>query len=280
MPASFQRAFPPARPPEGPAAWFMFQNGAQFVREEAGGLTLIGAEDADIAPLLVRAPLFMGTLDGRPCMAGELAADAAPLPPDWQAVSIRALFGQLGEAAYAVTLYALHILNWQRASQHCPLCGAPMGDLAAQWSRCCTRCDHTGHPPVTPAILALVHDGDRVLLTHRSGRHAIYTIVAGFVEPGESLEGCVQREVLEEVNVAVGDVTFVGSQPWPFPNQLMVGFQARYVGGEIRPDQIELDEARWYRFDELPELPPPASLARQMIDAWAQSRRAGRTIVG
>ncbi len=82
----------------------------------------------------------------------------------------------------------------------------------------------------------------------------------------------MRREVAEEVGVEVADITFAGSQPWPFPNQLMVGFLARYVGGDVRPDKIELDEAGWYRFDALPDLPPPASLARQMIDGWVQGR--------
>ena len=273
MTASFQRASPPARPTDGPAYWLLFQNGDMFVCEGEEGISLIQSEQTDITPFLSQQPLFMGTLDGIPCMAGEIMTDAPELPGDWRTVGIRALFGRFDDAAYEATLYALHILNWQRASQHCPHCGAPMGALAAQWSRCCTDCDHTGHPHVTPAILALVHNGDHVLLTHRAGRHAIYTIVAGFVEPGESLEGCVRREVAEEVGVEVADVTFAGSQPWPFPNQLMVGFFARYVDGDIRPDQIELDEVGWYRFDELPDLPPPASLARQMIDAWARERR-------
>jgi len=273
MTASFQRASPPARPTAGPAYWLLFKNGDLLVREDTGGFSLIRSEQADVAPFLSQAPLFMGTLDGTPCMAADVAPDAPELPGDWHTVGIRALFGRLDEAAYEVTLYALHILNWQRTSQHCPRCGAPMGELAEQWSRCCTQCSSVGHPPVIPAILALVHDDDRILLTHRAGRHAIYTIVAGFVEPGESLEGCVQREVAEEVGVEVADVAFGGSQPWPFPNQLMVGFFARYVGGDVRPDKIELDEAGWYRFDDLPDLPPPASLARQMIDAWVQSRQ-------
>lgn len=273
MTASFQRASPPARPSEGPACWLLFHNGDMVVREHEGGVALIHSNHADVALFLAHAPLFMGTLDGTPCMAADVAPDAPELPGDWHAIGIRALFGRLDEAAYEATLYALHILNWRRTSQHCPRCGAPMGELAELWSRCCTHCAAIDHPPVTPAILALVHDGDHVLLTHRAGRHSIYTIIAGFVEPGESLEGCVRREVAEEVGVEVADVTFAGSQPWPFPNQLMVGFFARYVGGDMRADQIELDHAGWYRFDELPDLPPPASLARQMIDAWAQARR-------
>jgi NAD+ diphosphatase len=145
--------------------------------------------------------------------------------------------------------------------------------LSGGWGRQCPNCDHITYPPVTPAILVLVHDGENVLLVHKPDWGKRYSIIAGFVEPGESLEGCVQREVREEVNVEVSDIRYIGSQPWPFPHQLMVGFTARYVLGEIRPDQQELDRAAWFHYNALPELPPPLSLARQIITTWVASQQ-------
>jgi NAD+ diphosphatase len=127
---------------------------------------------------------------------------------------------------------------------------------------------------VTPAILVLVHDGDRVLLTHKPGWGKRYSCIAGFVEPSESLEECVQREVSEEVGLEIADVSYVGSQPWPFPHQLMVGFTTRYVGGTIRLDERELDDAAWFHIDDLPEMPPPQSLAHYIITTWTASRRS------
>lgn len=150
-----------------------------------------------------------------------------------------------------------------------------MGELFESWGRKCPNCGYIGYPPVIPAILVLVHNGDQVLLAHQPGWGKRYSILAGFVEPGETLEECVKREVREEVNIEIDDVTYVASQPWPFPTQLMIGFTARYVSGEIHPDQQELDHAAWFRFDDLPELPAPLSLSYQIIKTWVDTQTAG-----
>ncbi len=175
--------------------------------------------------------------------------------------------------AYGVVGYASHILDWQRNSRFCPVCGNELDALSEEWMRKCSNCDYMGFPPVSPAILVLVHDGPRVLLAHKPGWGKRFSIVAGFVGPGESLEQCVQREVAEEVGVEIADITYISSQPWPFPHQIMIGFMARYVSGDICPDQKEIDEAAWFRFDQLPELPPPLSLSRQLINKWASAQQ-------
>ena len=112
-----------------------------------------------------------------------------------------------------------------------------------------------------------------MLLTHKPGWGKRFSCIAGFVEPGESLEGCVKREIYEEVGMEVTDIEYIGSQPWPFPHQLMVGYIARYLRGEVRVDQLELDDARWFTVDTLPELPPPQSLARRIITTWIERHR-------
>ncbi len=122
-------------------------------------------------------------------------------------------------------------------------------------------------------MLALVHNGEHILLSHKPGWGKRYSIFAGFVEPGESLEGCVSREVGEEAGITVTDVRYFGSQSWPFPSQLMVGFQARYVSGEPQADMQELDDVRWFHVDELPNLPPPLSLSYQLVKAWVKTLR-------
>lgn len=127
-------------------------------------------------------------------------------------------------------------------------------------------------------MIVLIHDGgDRLLLAHRRGRGPMRSLIAGFLEPGESLEAALRREVREEVGLEVDDIRYHASQPWPFPHQLMVGFFARHVGGEVRVDGHELDEAQWYPFDELPTLPGPISIARRLIDAFVVDRRACRS---
>jgi NAD+ diphosphatase len=272
MQLSFQRHYPPARPTPGPSYWFLFRGNDLLVQAPDSGLTLPLGDETAIGPLVPPAILFLGMLNGVPCLAGEVSAEAA-LPAGWRAVGIRELFGHLGDNAYGVVGYAAHILHWQRESRFCPVCGQQLDDFGEQWMRQCPNCDYTGYPRVSPAILALIHDGERVLLVHKPGWGARFSIVAGFVEPGESLEQCVQREVLEEVGVEVTDIAYVSSQPWPFPHQLMVGFTARYAGGQITPDRAEIDQAEWFRFDQLPELPAPLSLSRQLIDRWANTHR-------
>ncbi len=178
----------------------------------------------------------MGTIDGIACKTCEVKADQ-PLPQGWRALGLRMLFGQLDDAAYSAAGYASQILHWQRNSRYCPACGGLNGPLSESWGRSCTQCHHIGYPPVIPAVLALVH------------------------------------EVAEEVGIEIADVTYSGSQSWPYPTQLMVGFQARYVAGELRPDRQELDDAAWFHVDALPELPAPLSLSRQLITAWVRSLR-------
>ena len=125
------------------------------------------------------------------------------------------------------------------------------------------------YPLVTPAVLVLIEDDDRrTLLAQKDGWGNRFSVIAGFVEPGESLEQCCVREALEEVGVTVSDVRYVGSQPWPFPHQLMVAFRVRWVSGAIKRDQVELSDARWFSLDELPELPPPIALSRTLIQHW------------
>jgi NAD+ diphosphatase len=234
--------------------------------------TLLLLDEAAVAPVEPDSVLFIGTLNGTPCMAGEVSLERE-LPTGWRAVGIRTLFDYLDEDAYGVVGYASHVLDWQRNGRFCPVCGNELGALSEEWMRQCSNCGYMGFPPVSPAILVLVHEGPRVLLAHKPGWGKRFSIVAGFVGPGESLEQCVEREVAEEVGVEIADIIYISSQPWPFPHQIMIGFMARYVSGEICPDQKEIDEAAWFRFDQLPELPPPLSLSRQLIDKWASAQK-------
>lgn len=264
----FQRSYPPSHPTAGPAHWILFRANEVLVQEQSAGLALPLVDETAIASLSTNGVLYLGMLNGLPCLAGEVSAEHEILS-GWRAIGIRELFGHVDDTTYGVVGYASHVLRWQRDGRFCPVCGSVLGELGEQWMRQCPNCDYIGYPPVSPAILALVQDGPNVLLVHKPGWGSRFSIVAGFVEPGESLEQCVQREVLEEVGVEVTDIQYVSSQPWPFPHQLMIGFVARYVGGQICPDQTEIDQAAWFRYDQLPDLPAPLSLSRQLIDRWA-----------
>lgn len=271
MVSLFQRAYPPAVPASGLAFWFPFQGYELIAQGGEQGSTPIQTDNAGIAAIQPQNILYVGTINGIPCMTCEVSP-AQPLPPAWKAISLRAIFAQFDEEAYNAAGYASQILNWQRTSKFCPVCGSPNGPLSESWGRHCPVCGHQGFPQAIPAVLALVHNGDYILLaTGRGGKN--YSILAGFVEPGETLEDCVRREVAEESGVVVDNVTYISSQPWPFPTQLMVGFHARYVTGELRPEPAELDDAGWFHVDNLPALPPTLSLSYQLIRDWANALR-------
>jgi NAD+ diphosphatase len=166
---------------------------------------------------------------------------------------------------------AMQALHWQSTSAHCPRCGAPTTRIEGEWGKKCSRCSYEHYPHLHPCVIVLVRDGQRVLLARKAtfapGR---YALVAGFVDNGESLEGCVAREVKEEVGVDVKDVTYVGSQNWPFPSQLMVGFVATYAGGDIVIDRDELEDARWFDVNALPAGPSRHSIAGYIIENYAR----------
>jgi NAD+ diphosphatase len=159
------------------------------------------------------------------------------------------------------------VLRWDADHRFCSRCAAPLAEVAGERARRCATCDLSFYPRIAPAVIVLVHDGRRALLTHKEGM-PFRALVAGFVEAGESLEDAVRREVKEETGVDVGELAYFGSQTWPFPHQMMIGYFARYAGGDIVVDKKELDDAAWFDRDALPAVPPRGSIAGKMIEAW------------
>jgi NAD+ diphosphatase len=273
MTTLLQRAYPPSRPEPGQAYWLLFQSGEFLVQENEATLVPLQGNEMELAALLGQTPLYLGVLNGVACLAGEVSAEW-PLPAGWRRQELRGLFGLLDERIYGMAGYAWQILCWRRESSYCPRCGRPLGELSTQWARHCTNCCYIGYPPVTPAIMVLVHDGTRILLARNVGWKQRYSVIAGFVEPGESLEDCVRREVAEEVGLSVTDITYAGSQSWPFPHQLMIGFTASYAGGQLCLDPNEIADAAWFTPASLPDvLPGTVSLARQLIDSWLHTHK-------
>jgi len=208
----------------------------------------------------------VGHLEGEPALAVELPA--ATEPPLGMAVEgLRRLWGRLDEAAWQLAGRAVQILDWDRNHRFCGRCGTPTEASPDERSRTCPRCGLQHFPRLSPAVIVLVTRGDELLLA-RSPHFApgVYSTLAGFVEPGESLEDTVAREIHEEVGVTLSDVRYFGSQPWPFPNSLMVGFTAQWAAVELQPQPGEIEDARWFRPDALPLLPAPMSIARKLID--------------
>jgi NAD+ diphosphatase len=184
----------------------------------------------------------------------------------WQ--GLRALFSQLDDSLYGLAGRAIQILDWDRTHQFCGACGEPTVARLDERARECSKCGHVGYPRIAPAVMALVRR-QRELLLARSPHFpkGMYSALAGFVEPGESLEETLVREVREEVGIEIANVSYFSSQPWPFPHSLMVAFTADYAGGELRPDRSEIEDAGWFTPPDLPVLPGKISIARRLIDA-------------
>jgi NAD+ diphosphatase len=215
---------------------------------------------------------YLGTLGGEPCWSAELAPEV--LVPETAMLSgLRPLYDVLPETHYAIAGRAAQIVAWDRDHQHCGRCGGPTERTAGERGRRCTRCDLTAYPRISPAVIVLIERGNRILLAR--GRAFVprrFGIIAGFVEAGESLEDAVRREVREEVGIELGHIDYFGSQPWPFPHGIMIGFRAGHLRGEITLGDGELAEAGWYGAADLPEIPAKLSIARQLIDDWANRR--------
>lgn len=213
---------------------------------------------------------------------GELPARALELgdaldPPDGFVLSgLREAHALLPEPLWLLAGRALQLLEWRRSHRFCGGCGAPTEPHASERAMVCPRCGQLHFPRVSPAIIVLVERDGRALLG-RSPHFppGVFSTLAGFVEPGESLEEAVRREVMEEVGVRLGDVRYFGSQPWPFPHSLMVGFTARWAGGDVAPDGVEVVEAGWFAPDDLPRLPTSFSIARRLIDDFVARSATG-----
>jgi NAD+ diphosphatase len=188
---------------------------------------------------------------------------------------LRLLYGLLEEDAFKVALRAMHLVEWDRTSRFCGRCGARTEPRGEERAKQCTGCGTLIFPRISPAVIVLIERGDQVLLA-RAARfpESLYSVLAGFVEPGESLEETVHREIEEETGILVKDVRYFGSQPWPFPDSLMVGFTARYKSGEIRVDGKEILDARWFSVDDLPQIPGRVSIARKLIDRFIEKHQA------
>jgi NAD+ diphosphatase len=217
---------------------------------------------------------FLGSLGGEPCWSAELVP-GFEAPEGTELAGLRLLYGRLPEANFALAGRAAQVVAWERDHQFCGRCGSATERVTGERARRCPRCGLTAYPRLTPAVITLIERGDKILLARG---HAFlpgrYGIIAGFVEPGETLEDAVRREAREEVGIELGRIDYFRSQPWPFPHGIMIGFRASHLRGEITIDETELAEAGWFGLDDLPEIPAKLSIARRLLDDWAERRGA------
>jgi NAD+ diphosphatase len=237
------------------------------------GHLLLGASDGS--------QVFLGLAGETPLFAADVSAAE---PEAGHPAGLREAAAELPAGEAAVAAYAASLLSWHRRHGFCTNCGAATEVVDAGHERHCPRCEAHHFPRTDPVVIVRVSDGGDRILLGRSPRWPAgrYSVLAGFVEPGETLEDAVQREVHEESGIEVSEIGYVASQPWPFPSSLMLGFQATAEGREPRADGVELEEVRWFGRDEVEaaaagrsgiQLPPPYSIARRLIDAWLAAAR-------
>jgi len=211
-------------------------------------------------------------------LAVSVSPEESP-PVNWKKIPVRQVLAVLSAEGSRSDLFiksgkilrAFHITQWRRESRFCGTCGAENTDISCiDAHRRCPKCGRLEYPRICPAVIVIITDeNNRILLAHnKKFKAGVYSHISGFNEAGETLEAAVKREIREEVNIEVKNITYITSQPWPFPNSLMLGFKACYSSGVIRPDGAEIEDAKWFTKDNLPELPGEGSLSRFMINDW------------
>jgi NAD+ diphosphatase len=273
LPSNFEAGVSPPNSPISEAWWFIYSGFRLLVQTSKDDLKIIPrALNPEDLGIRVERSIYLGALQGKPCYAAE--GSIRKSAGEFEFAELRSLFPCLEDQLFELALLAVHLVAWDKTYRFCCRCSAELihrNDIRAKE---CPGCGRLEFPRLSPAIIVLIEKGNTLLLA-RSPRFAgeFFSVLAGFVEPGESLEAAVHREVKEETGIEVKDVQYFGSQPWPFPDSLMIGFTARYKSGEIRIDGEEIIEAGWFRADNLPKLPGKLSIARKLID-WVLEKHS------
>ena len=257
----------------GPALWFAFWEDKLLVCSQGSSLSIPHVADFEDLGLKATHQHYLGQHASCHCYAVELAEGITP-GADMTFLGLRNLYGRVDEDLFCLAGRASQIVNWDRTHQFCGRCGTRLETSSTERAKECPQCGLLHFPRLAPAIIVLVERGHELLLAR--SRHFpsdMYSVLAGFVEPGETLEEAVVREVGEEVGLVIDNIRYFGSQPWPFPHSLMIGFTATYRSGRISLDDPEIEDAAWFTVDNLPTLPGEISISRRLIDWFLEKQK-------
>jgi NAD+ diphosphatase len=258
--------------------WFLFHDQRLLVKEEEGMLLIPEFADLNKLELVPVRKQFLGRLNNRPCYAGELE-DEKGISGGFSFTVLRSVLTRCEEDVIQAAGMASQLVHWNRNHHFCGRCGGLTDAKTDERARVCPQCGLINYPRLSPAIIVAVLKDHQILLAHSQRFPAkFYSVLAGFVEPGETLEACVKREILEEVGITIKNIRYFGSQPWPFPDSLMIGFTAEYADGDIRIDPSEITDAGWFAASELPPVPPKISIARRLIDWFLERENTGSSV--
>jgi len=248
-------------------AWFFLQTQQGLIcLTEQGVPRPITGDELRWLDIEVHSEHYLGRFRGRCIYAVEASGK---VPEGYSAAGLRDWLGRAEPSVFYLAGRAQQVLDWHRSHRFCGRCGAENEDHPRDRAKTCPACKLISYPRLSPSIIVLVTRGEEMLLARNAQWPTnMYSTLAGFVEPGESIEQTVHREVLEEVGLNVRNLNYLGSQSWPFPNSLMLGFHAEYDGGEIVCQEDEIADARWFTADDLPNIPPKTAISRWLIDAF------------
>ena len=254
-------------PPDlsGPAWWFGFHRNRLLLQKNGSTFQVPCLERFEELGVSAGNRHYLGRYDGRACYAVDVLDASVPDHLDFK--DLRQAHSGIDEDLFVLGGRAVQIVEWDRSHQYCGRCGSRNETKQDERAKRCPKCQLLSFPRLSPAIIVMVERDGKILLA-RSPHFPtkMYSVLAGFVEPGETIEECVAREIKEEVGITVENIRYFASQPWPFPNSLMLGFTAEYAGGEIKVDGVEIAEAAWFSPDAMPAIPGRISISRRLID--------------
>ena len=257
-------SFAPESNEDSNVFWFVFNSDNLLVDLENNCKIPFIKDLEDLNIHLVRKQ-YMGTFLGHGCYSAEVAPETNA-PESMAFMDLRHLYEILEEDLFLLAGRAIQIVNWDKNHSFCGKCGIPTEIMDNEMAKICPECGFISHTRIAPAVItAIIKDEKLLMAKHSYGLKNIYGLVAGFIEAGETLEEGVQREIMEEVGLKVKDIKYFGSQPWPFPNSLMIGFTATYDSGEIKVDGNEILDAKWFEVDEVPRTHSNMSIASDLI---------------
>jgi NAD+ diphosphatase len=258
------------------ATYYIPVSNGQLLCQADGSWRQLSQAEFAATGLAINSQHFMGYFNQVACWAVDVER-SVEITHAAQWLGLRSQLGLLSEEQFLLAGRALQVVQWHLDHQFCGRCGTPTVSNDDERAKICHRCDLRFYPRLSPCVIVLITRGDECLLAHHArSKNKIYTALAGFVEAGETLEETIHREILEEVGICVQSPRYFLSQPWPFPNQLMLGFHVEYASGEIEADGEEILDARWWRYDQLPQVPPIATLAGQLIAHFVKQQTIRR----
>ena len=243
----------------------------EFLTSKASEVLIFEDDDLKWSEMKFINKHFLGYLGKRPCFVSCLE-DSSPISDEMILSPLRSLLGRIPDSIFNIFSRSLQIDNWYISNQFCGGCGKGIKAHETERAMICECKNKLIYPTISPCIIVLVTNGEELLLAHNKNFPGeFYSTLAGFIEPGESAESAIEREVFEEVSVRIKNITYYGSQSWPFPSQLMLGYHAEYDEGLISPDGVEIDKADWFNYKDLPQVPTGnISISGKLIESYIE----------